>query len=399
MLCFFPLGELGRMQIGNGIALKINDFFVALTIVWWLLYYVSHKKARLQNNTLLKPFLIFLGICVLSLLVNFSRFSPSEIFVSFMYLIRFVLYGLLLFVVAEFDQKFKQRIITLLIWIGGIVVGIGFFQYAFYQDLHSLFYLGWDEHMYRMFSSFLDPNFAGAFFVLYLMFLFGIIFDGFKKINKKTTIFFGILSLLTFFSILLTYSRSALIMFFVSISIFLIFTKNKKWIFGVVGVLVVFFVLASRNFYVENLNLFRVVSSEARIVSAQNAIQIIQKNPLIGVGFSTYKYAQVEYGYRNEKGIKTSHADGSTDNSFLFVLVTTGIIGFAAYLFFWFVILKRLSFLSKSKHGTQSHYFIIATIAAIGGLFIDALFINSLFYSFLMEWFFIVIGLTLIDYR
>ncbi len=398
MLCLFPLGELGRMQIGNGVALKINDFFVALTVAWWLIITFSQKRINLQQSLSYKPFFVFLGICIFSLLINFSRFTPNEMLVSFSYFIRFVIYGLLLFVVADFDQKFKQKIITLLIGIGGFIVSIGFFQYAFYQDLHGLFYLGWDEHMYRMFSSFLDPNFAGAFFVLYLVFLFGILFDGVKKINKKTTIALEVISLLTFFSVLFTYSRSALIMFFVSVSIFLVLSQKKKWILGVVGVLLVFFVLASKNFNVENLNLLRIVSSEARVVSAQNALVIIQNNSLFGVGFNTYKYAQVEYGYRNEKGIKVSHADGSTDNSFLFVLATTGIIGFVAYLWLWITIVKNLFVQYRSKNKQHNHYLIIATIAAIGGLFVDALFINSLFYPLLMEWIFIVIGLTFIDY-
>lgn len=398
MLCPFPIGELGRMQIGNGAAIKVNDIFVVLAIGWWLLYTISHKKVTLQNSPFFKPFFLFLGICVVSLLVNIWRFSPNELFVSFTYSIRFALYGLLLFVVADFDQKFRQTIVRLLLGIGSVVVGIGFVQYIFYQDLHSLFYLGWDEHMYRLFSSFLDPNFVGAFFVLFLMLIFGILFDSFKKMTKKTKAFLLILSMLTFFSILFTYSRSALVMFVVSVSLFLILSQKKKWILGVIGVLLIFFVLASRNFNVENLNLLRIVSSEARIVSAQNALVIIQNNPLFGVGFNTYKYAQVEYGFRNEKGIKTSHADGSTDNSFLFVLATTGAVGFAAYLWLWIVIVKNLIILYRNKSTQRNHFFIIAAIAAIGGLFVDALFINSLFYPFLMEWIFIVIGLVLIDY-
>ena len=54
---------------------------------------------------------------------------------------------------------------------GSLIVLLGFIQLMFYPALRNLYYLGWDEHLYRMFSTFLDPNFAGAFFVLFTLFV------------------------------------------------------------------------------------------------------------------------------------------------------------------------------------------------------------------------------------
>lgn len=396
MLLLFPLGELGRMQIGHGIAIKVNDMAVGFTIIFWVIYKLFFCKEKINfTNKISKHYLIFLGICIVSLVVNSTRFSINELIVSFFYFLRFIAYTTLLFVTVNFDKNFKKKIIFFMIAVGSVVVGIGYFQYIFYQDLHSLFYLGWDEHMYRLFSSFLDPNFAGAFLVLYLMLLLGRLLESLAKKTKKSFLFLGILSSITILGILLTYSRSAIIMMVVSASIFLILTKNKKWIFGVIGVLGIFFIFSSRNFNIENLNLLRVASSEARVETAQNAIDIILKNPFFGVGFNTYKYVQVQYGFRNVQNISTSHADGSTDNSFLFVLATTGVVGFVAYLWLWFTIVKNLFLIHKNKQSNGNHFVIVATIASIGGLFVDALFINSLFYPFLMEWIFILIGLSL----
>lgn len=137
--------------------------------------------------------------------------------------------------------------------------------------------------------------------------------------------------------------------------------------------------ISSRYFNIENINLFRIASSEARIDSAKNALTIIKSNLLTGVGFNSYRYAQIRYGIRKEQSAGTiSHADAGTDNSFLFVLATTGFVGLILYLFMWFKIFKIASALA---------------IVSIFGVFIDSLFINSLFYPFVMLWLWIILAL------
>jgi O-antigen ligase len=157
----------------------------------------------------------------------------------------------------------------------------------------------------------------------------------------------------------------------------------------------VFFVISSRNFNVENLNLLRVVSSEARIKSAAEAFSIIEKNPIFGIGFNAYRYAQIRYGLRSGQNVFASHADAGTDNSFLFVLATTGIVGFISYMYIWFKLLKSGSLKTKQNSYWLKPVIISSTI----GLFIDALFINSLFYPFIMMWMFCIFGLSVRENR
>ena len=135
--------------------------------------------------------------------------------------------------------------------------------------------------------------------------------------------------------------------------------------------------MASAYFNIENVNLFRAVSSEARLETAGNALLIIKNNPLIGVGFNSYRYAQFRYGLRNRANAQ-SHADSAPDNSFLFVIATTGIVGFILYLFLWVRVFKISSVLA---------------IASITGVFINSMFINSLFYPFIMLWLWIIIAI------
>ncbi|MBI3070128.1 MAG: O-antigen ligase family protein, partial [Candidatus Levybacteria bacterium] len=125
-----------------------------------------------------------------------------------------------------------------------------------------------------------------------------------------------------------------------------------------------------------------------RLESTGNAIAIFKDNPLIGVGFNAYRYAQYRYGFIKGENWQIVHSGAGTDNSFLFVLATTGIIGLISYLYLWWVILKKAYFEKSSK--------IISGVvfASVAGLALNAFFINSLFFPFIMAWMWILLGLT-----
>jgi O-antigen ligase len=370
VLFLFPLGEIFRIDFGNGLVIKPLDMGIGILIFFWL-FLKFFNKEKIKRTDILIPFLLFTLSGLFALIINNLHLSLNEFVISFLYLSRWIIYAGLFFVVSDFDGEFREKISRTLIILGSLMVGLGYVQYLYYSNLENLRYLGWDEHMYRLFSSFLDPNFAGAFFVLFFLFLINIFL-------KKKNILVGLLSILTLGSVFLTFSRSGLIMLLVASC--LLFILNNKKILIVFLLIFVFIVLgiSSKYFNISNINLFRVVSSEARLETAKNAIEIFRRNPVFGVGFNAYRYAQYRYGFRNVASI-SSHADSSPDNSLLFVLATTGIVGFSMFIFLWFKILKSVSVLG---------------IASIVGIFVDSLFINSLFYSLIMFWLWITLALS-----
>lgn len=368
VLFLFPLGEIIRINLGNDFFIKPLDLGIGVLILLWLIFKII-KRQKIKQTSILIPAVLFAIVGLFSLIINSFGLSLSEFFVSILYLIRWAAYIGVFFAVSDFDDKFKKRISRLLIFLGSLIVGLGYLQYFFYSDLRNLYYLGWDEHMYRMFSVFLDPNFAGAFFVLFYLFLI-------NKFIKKKTISIGIILLLTLIAVFLTFSRSALIMLIVSSILLFTLLNRKKLVLILLGIIIVFLLISSRYFNIENINLFRIASSEARLETAANAIKIIRNNPILGVGFNAYRYAQFRYGFRQESGV-FNHADAGTDNSLLFVFATTGILGFFTYIFLWLKIFKISSPLGA---------------ASIIGIFINSMFINSLFYPFIMLWLWIILG-------
>lgn len=383
LFLLLPSGVLLRINIFQSAFLSPLDIIVFLISL--IVFFSIVKRKVYKNNKAFLYFIIFMMVGLISLFINSFQLTTADILIAFLYACRYICYSSLLFVGPFIHKKFKEKIEYMFIGSGIVVVLFGFIQYIFYQNLRNLYYLGWDDHLYRMFSTFLDPNFAGAFFVLYLLFLVNLVLlikD--KALHKGKLIFIVLFSILTGIAILLTHSRSAIIMLVVALFAFFAYKRLFKVLIFSLGIVIFLFFLSS-NRTVESLNPFRIASSEARLLSARDAISIIGHSPIYGVGFNAYRYAQIKYGIRNELGARMSHADAATDNSFLFVLATTGIIGLIVYLAFYWQIIE------SSKRERNGYRFLI--LAMIVGLFIDTLFINSLFYTPILLWVNGVIGI------
>lgn len=383
-LIFFPFGELIRIPLGNDIIVKPLDISVGLTTLSYAIYLLTNKK-KLKGKLYIYG-LSFIGIAMLSLIYNSFSLSANEFLTSFSYLVRWVLYFGIYFVSVSFDQKFKYWVFKFLMGAGSSILLLGFVQYLWYPDLRNLYYLGWDEHLYRLFSTFLDPNFTGAFFVLFFLFVLSMFA---KSINVSQKILLAILSALTILGILLTYSRSAYLMLLVSGGLFLVLQKKFKIILGL-GVILIIFALASTQFASsEGTKLIRTASSISRIDSDKKAIGIITSHPVLGVGFNAYRYILQKENLQNSTKALEQHANSSPDTSLLFVLVTTGVLGLSAYLYLYITILKNAYKVFKKGNILGLYVF-----SCMIGFLVNSVFINSLFYPFIMLWMWVLIGLT-----
>lgn len=374
----FSFGEIARVNIFSSVNAGFFDLILALILLIWLFF------AKKSKYDLKIPIILFSALALFSLLINFTRFSQIELLISSLYLVRFVLYAGIYFVLVDLDKKLISKIPIYMFVSGALFILFGFLQYFFYPNLKNLYYLGWDDHMYRLFSTFLDPNFSGAFYVLFLIFLF-IMRD--KIFPKKyiwisyVAIFFNIIA------IVLTFSRGALLMLLVSVLAYSFLSKNWKIAAGLIATFVVIFIFLSPKFYLENMNLFRFASTEARLETSRNALTYFKENPM-GVGFNTYRFARKEYERTDWTPFGPSHAGSGVDNSFILVLVTSGVFGFTAYIYLVYRIFKLgYTRMKKNKIG-------LVLVVSMVGLVVNSMFINSLFYGFLMVWVFILAGLT-----
>lgn len=372
----FSLGEIARIQFPNSITVGLFDISVVS-----LSFYIL-AKTRKSKFTLKIPIILFILISLFSLGINFRRYELDQFLIGSLYLLRWIAYTGVYFSATSLSDKGKKYTLRFMMLSGIFIVFFGYLQFLFYPSLRNLYYLGWDEHMHRMFSTFLDPNFAGVVFVLFFVF-----FYVFKEKFISNRLLSSLILLLTFGAIILTYSRGAYLMFVVCALIYSILVRQWKVVAGVVLVFAILFIILSPRFYIENTNLLRVASATQRLESSKQALAIFNKNPL-GVGFNTFRYAREKYGFKDLSLFGPSHSGAGVDNSMVLILVTTGVPGFLVYVYLIYKIFRIGSFnLRKNKMG-------LVLLVSLGGLLVNSLFINSLLYSFTMAWIFLLAGLT-----
>jgi O-antigen ligase len=233
----------------------------------------------------------------------------------------------------------------------------------------------------------LDPNFAGAFLAIFFLFIISFIPNVWKKRAWIKIGLFTIMAFITVIALYLTYSRSALMMFAIGVVTYLLIVGKKKLISISIIIMILIIFLLPKSFTTEGTNILRATSSGSRIITALETLNVIKQSPLYGVGFNAYRYAMNKMGH-NDLNWQKTHAGAGTDNSFLFVLATTGIIGFAAFTYLLFKIL-RLGF-TKRKKNTYA----VVLLSALIGLMVGSIFVNSLFYVFILEWIWILAAFT-----
>lgn len=323
------------------VSLCMNLLLDVIVAILWVL---KLPKILKRTNKLLKPILAFGIVGVISLFVAGFRFSAAEIAVGAMYLLRFLVYSSLSGVLVQ-----SIKVIPV-VGIGTAITGI--LQYIFIPDVRFLEYWGWDPHYYRIVGIFLDPGFTGLILVLTLVYL---VINNYKKIWW----------IVVYLALALTYSRASYLAFFTAFT--WISIQKKDWKYGVISILILGLTVVAlpRHSSGEGVKLERLSTIYARIESWKKAWEIFSNNPIIGVGFNTYRYAQ--------KASPESHAGAGSDSSLLLVMATTGIVGLLFYL-------KYLKVLWKLSNKNL----ILST--SLIAILIHSVFLNSLFYPAVMLW-------------
>lgn len=377
-LIIFPFGQLGRIEILPPITLHLIDLTAGSFVFFWLISVL--QKKRFPNPPLRWEFLSFLAVAFFSFLLGATRVSWQEAFVGSLYLFRFVIYILFYFGVWDLIRQSKEtaaKLFNSLIIVGIFIAGFGLFQYFVFPDLRPLLLYGWDEHYFRLAGTFLDPGFTG----IILVFFIALIFSQRERIGEK--IMFLVLGI---GALILTYSRASYLSFLAMAVAFYIVRRRLKLTIGVLIFFIVGTLLLPKPGG-EGVRLERTSTISARFVNYNQALEIAKKYPLFGVGFNLYPFGKKSTGGcgQFEENAPCHSAFGS-DSSLLFVLATTGIVGFIAYLALY---IKMLLLGWKKRQTVFGIVLLLSTIV----LLIHSNFANSMFYPWVLGWQAILLGI------
>lgn len=318
--------------------LAVLSVFISLVI--------SKNRKAIFSGPIVAPLVIFLGVAGLSLLINFKQGISSGLPLSAFYLVRLMIYPSLFFAgrYLGFNQLKRPLLISIVIFCL-----LNLLQYAFFPDMRYLKNLGFDDHYFRLIGSFYDPNFTGAVLAGIALLLIG---------KRRLLLSLPLIGLLA-----LSFSRASYLAFFLGL-IYLFFTRKK------IKLLLLLVLLGALIYLIpkpsgEGVNLLRTFSIYSRLGSWQQGLDMFLAKPIIGWGYNTLR---VEGGSRFQ-----------IDNSFIYLLATTGIVGLLSFLH----LLQKL-FKSTKDEGIKILIF---------SLFIHSLFNNSLFYIWILALFWIALGI------
>jgi len=360
-------GQLIRIPIAYGITVYPHDIVLCCYLFFW--FTLKYKKKNFTFGSLGKPLCLFLIALLASFAVNALGHTVPELINGISYSIRIALYIGLYVVIS--NTKKKSFWLSRLYGIGVLFGILGIVQYIAYPNLRNLEYLGWDPHYYRLFSTLLDPNYAGLFLIL--TFLLGMNF----LLKNGNEITFLVLQAIVLSALTLTLSRSSYVSFIGIVFLYAWWKKSWKILIGIVVFIGILFWLPLPQKNVTPI--LRLETSVSRMTNWAQSVELIKKAPVFGHGFNLLRSIQ-EPGYGKKDTENISHASAGVDNSFLFVLATTGLVGAVAWGYLLF---------SMWKLGRKNIVYVLSLVA-IG---IHSLFVNSMFYPWIMIWMWILTGI------
>jgi O-antigen ligase len=388
------IGNLGRIPVlstGTREApLLINDVAVFAFLLWGAIAAAVRRSLRIDSVA--AAGLLFAAVGALSAVLAVPRFGLSafELFVSLAYLARWVFYFGIYIVVtnslrrADVPQVLRSLEIAILCFAGfGILQSIflpGFAQMV-YPDARV--YIDWDYQGRRLVSTFLDPNFAGALIMFGLSLQMARMAGGARVAHWKP--------LLLTVALLFTASRSSILGMFVAGAIIISIRGLSRRLLHVVLAAAV--VLAAMSpvllrYAIEYNKLQLDASAVSRFVRWMQALQVFAENPIIGIGFNTWGFVTEKMGFE-----RLGSATYAVEGGLLFIAVTTGVVGLAA--FGWMlsrVIARARRVWRDASQRSEDRSLAAGTAAATVGLVVHSLFTNSLLLPLLIEPLFVLWG-------
>lgn len=374
-------GQIIRIGIfGQSGAITLTDIFVALLLVISIPYLLVIRRKLIVSKGITTAFILFTLVAVTSLVLATAKFAPSLIASSSLFLVRIIAYFLVAQVVTSIIKRDQIRNWLNIFIICGIVFTIlGFMQLLLIPDITFLTPLGWDPHQRRIVATLIDPNFTGGLLAI-LFSIAAALYLYQKKLIYLASIFIFSLALI------LTFSRSSYLAIISAIFVLGIAKSPKFLAFW----LLFFTSIVALNSQARERIIGAITldeTTQARVESWQRAIAVFAQNPVLGVGFNTYRYAQSQYGFFTIDEPFGGHSGSGSDSSILLVAATTGVVGLVTLAFLIVAIAK--STLANIKISALH----LGAFAAFMAILVHSQFVNSFFYPQIMLPIWFIIGL------
>ncbi|TCK93461.1 O-antigen ligase-like membrane protein [Natranaerovirga hydrolytica] len=360
-----------------------------MVIFFYGLHYINEGRTHPLHYNIQGFLLLFV------VLVIFTTFFSVSIKASQRDFILHILSLGILFVMINREHTKKDIHILYVCFIGaGIISAVyGIYQMIIRVPMGS----GWVDPsinpnvVSRVYATFENPNI----FALFLLFVLPITLSLFytsKKIESK--IIFGTSWLLMVMALVFTFSRGGYLAFSIGLLLFIILT-NPKNIIGLTIIGVLSIPLLPPVIWERILTIGSATDSSNyyRLVLWNGAFDMIQDYWHLGTGLGYASFREVVPRYFSEMSPYHLH------NTFLQFFVETGVLGITLLILLILMIIKiTLKVIGNEKDNYVKNT-TAALLAAFVSIFIHGMFEHLLFNPKIIVYFWILIGLILINYK
>ncbi len=382
LLLLIP-GLLARVAIG-GSGILATDILVPIFAAIWVGKKIIFNE-KFPRCDFISGGFAFVIVAIVTWLIGAWDLDITAKILSFSYIVRILTMLIIGWAAAEFFaqkgetsnfklQTSKSFFFKRFFLISGVVIFLGFIQFVFIPDISTYSTEGgWDPHIGRLLGTWLDPNYLAGF----LGFLLPVIAGAWYRKRNFWLLLLGGAALVALF---LTFSRSGYLAATMGLGFFFLF---RDWKIILLAVFIAFLGLAASERAQQRVGeLTGTMASimlqdtaeidptaKLRIQNWIKSFDLWKKYPVTGIGYNTYRWRAAEEGVVDENYFSAGGADGTH----LTVLVTTGIAGFLAYIW-WLTALfwKPFQRWWKTKNELQ-----LGFAMGLLSLVIHSLFINS----------------------
>lgn len=351
----FPVAGVGMLAVSLlagqsvripvlGTSLTVTDSVFPVVVIGWLLAIMLRRRMGEMGVHLMSYWWVVVALLP-GILLAVERLPFVELIASVSYAVR--LGAVLLFIPLLRSLRISFYTVRLmLLSVAVFLVGIGIVQLLFLPSLPPLSETlvskllltysggGWDPHEFRMFATWLDPNFLGGFFAIAIALVLPVIVskDRIKNLYTVRYISFFILLVVLSASIALTKSRASIVAVFGAVTVLVAIMASKykpsymhaRFLIPVASIAVLGILavpgLAERFMASPEYD----PTFALRVESWMQAVGHIEQYPWFGVGYNAYGAEQVASGNVTVTDIRSISA---ADNAMLTFFATTGIWG------------------------------------------------------------------------
>ncbi len=362
-LAVFPFGQIPALLITLSlhslISIHFADFFALLFVV----------LSFVEKRTLIKDFIysdVFKFVVILLFSYVFGMLYFDIVYLqSFLYLLRACTYVMFAYILWK-DRIVSSQEISIFFIMNALIISVsGLIQYLLLPDTRFLKILGWDDHYFRLISTFLDPAFTGILLVLSLLFM-GLYW------RPKSNLVKGISIAVVSISLLLTYSRASFLSLLAGLVVYTFLQRKIKLKYVIATILFVFtLTLLPRPDGGEGVKLERTFSIISKFQNSSETIALGKASPLFGVGYNNLCYVKNSNNL-DTSAVLFSHSCSGADNSLVFIFATMGIVGVL------FVTWGIIQLIKSNKNP-----FVLSVFTAV---LLHTQFTNTLFYPWVCMW-------------